>query len=405
MGYTKHAIKGISWVAAFRIATRGMSFIRTAIIARVLSPSQFGLYGIASLLLTMIEILTETGINIILVQSSEGIEKYLDTAWVVSICRGFLIASIIFFSSFWVAHFFHAPQAMTLLMVVSLVPLFRGFINPSIASFQKELKFNQEFYYRTTIFFVESIITIIFVFIFKNPIALVWGLVAGAAFEVLISFLFVRPLPKLAFEFAILKHIVSRGKWVTLSGIFQFFFQNGDNIVVGRMLGTGALGIYDMAYKMATLPISEISDTIARVTFPVYLKMADDKKRLRRAYLRTTGLVILLCIPISIVFLFFSKELVLILLGTKWLTAAPVFQLLAIFGIIQCILGNSGAVFLAKKKQEYTTINTFVGIVVMGILIVPFTYTFGLTGAGLAVICGSLATIPFTLFLLVKLLA
>jgi O-antigen/teichoic acid export membrane protein len=404
MGYTRHAIKGVSWIGAFRLSTRAMSFIRTIIVARILSPSQFGLYGIAALLLSMIEILTETGINIILVQTNEKIEEYLDTAWVVSLIRGFLISAIIFLSSFFVANFFHAPSAVSLIQLVSLVPLLRGFINPAVASFQKELRFDKYFFYSTSQFFVESIVTIIFILIFKSPIALIWGLVVGAAYEVAISFLFVRPLPKIHFHKEKLHHVVSRGKWVTLAGIFQYFFQNGDNIVVGRMLGTGALGIYEMAYKMATLPISEISDTIARVTFPVYVKIADDKRRLRRAFLRTTALVGLVSIPLGVVFLLFSKELVLFVLGPKWVVAAPVFQVLAIFGITQSILGNTGAVFLALKKQEYTTIITFVSIVFLSILIVPFTNMFGLVGAGVAVVTSSILTMPVLFYYLVKLL-
>lgn len=404
MGYTTHTIKGVSWVAAFRVATRVVSFLRTAIIARILSPAQFGLYGIAALLLTFIEILTETGINIILVQTQESIEKYVDTAWVVSILRGILIASVIFLSSFWVAGFFNAPQALPLLMLVSVVPFLRGFINPAVASFQKELNFRKEFIYRTSVFFVESVITLFLVFVLASPIALIWGLVIGAAFEVTISFLFVRPLPRLVFHAPALRHIVSRGKWVTLAGIFQYLFQNGDNIVVGRMLGSGALGMYEMAYKMAMLPITEISDVITRVTFPVYVKISEDKERLRRAYLKTTALVALACIPVGAVFILFPKELVLLILGPKWIAAAPVFQVLAVVGVIQAIIGNAGAVYLAKKKQEYTTINTLVGLIVMGILIVPFTSIFGLIGAGLAVIVGALVMLPVSLYFLIKLL-
>lgn len=402
MGYTRHAIKGVSWIAAFRIATRGMSFLRTAIIARILSPAQFGLFGIASLMLTMIEILTETGINIVLIQTEDGIEKYVNTAWIVSIVRGIVISSIIFFSSFFVGQFFKAPEAIPLLMLVSIVPLLRGFINPAVAKFQKELHFDQEFYYRTSIFLVESIITIVFVVLYQTPIAIIWGLIAGALFEVLISFLFVRPLPQFAFEYAVAKHIISRGKWVTMAGMFQYFFQNGDNIVVGRMLGTSALGIYDMAYKMATLPITEISNVIVRVTFPVYTKIADDKDRLRRAYVKTLLLVCCIAIPLGAIFIFFPKELVLLLLGPKWIEAVPVFQVLAVFGITQAIVGDSGAVFLAAKKQEYTTIITFVGIVVMAILIIPFTNIFGLIGAGLAVVVGSFAMVPVIAYFLYK---
>lgn len=404
MGYARQAITGISWMGGFRVATRGMSFLRTAIIARVLSPAQFGLFGITSLVLNMIEIITETGINIVLVQTDEGIEKYVDTAWVISILRGCLIALVIFISSFWVAEFFHAPDAVSLLMLVSVVPLLRGFINPAVASFQKELHFHKQFFYSTSEFFVESIVTIILVLLFKSPSAIVWGLIAGAAFEVVISFAFVKPWPKLFFEKNIFAHVIGRGKWVTLTGIFSYFFQNGDNIVVGRMLGTSSLAIYDMAYRMAMLPITEISNVISQVTFPVYVKISGDKVRLRNAYLKTTGLVALVCIPLGIIFLVFPKELVLLILGAKWLQAVPVFQLLAVFGIVQAIVGNAGTVFLAFKKQEYITMITLVGIIVMGVLIVPFTYKFGLIGAGIAVLVGSFSTLPLVGYFLIKLL-
>lgn len=404
MGYARHAIRGMSWVGAFRLSTRAFSFIRTAIIARILSPSQFGLYGIAALLLSMIEILTETGINIILVQSKEKIEEYIDTAWIVSILRGIIISLVIFLSSFFVAQFFSAPEAVSLIMLVSVVPLIRGFINPAVAQFQKELQFDKEFYYKTSIFFIESIFTILLVVTLQSPIALIWGLIGGALFEVIISFLYIRPLPKIAFDFQVMKHIISRGKWVTMAGIFSYFFQNGDNIVVGRMLGTGALGIYEMAYKMAMLPITEISNVIVRVTFPVYVKIVDDKARMRKAYFKSLFFVTAFCVPIGLVFLLFSQELVHIILGPKWSAAAPVFQILAIVGVLLAILGDSGAVFLAHKKQEYTTINTFVGLFVMALLLIPFTNMFGLIGAGLAVIAGALAMIPVTLYLLAKLL-
>ena len=103
-------------------------------------------------------------------------------------------------------------------------------------------------------------------------------------------------------------------------------------------------------------------------------------------------------------FVLFSEELVLLILGEKWIAAAPVFQVLAVFGITQALVGDTGAVFLALKKQEYTPIITFVGILVMAILVVPFTYMFGLVGAGLAVVAGSLAMIPVILYFLIKLL-
>ena len=87
MGYTRDVIKGVSWLGGIRVSTRALVLIKTLIIARILTPSQFGVFGIAILLLTFIEIVTETGINIFLVQNREKVDKYLGTAWIISIAR------------------------------------------------------------------------------------------------------------------------------------------------------------------------------------------------------------------------------------------------------------------------------------------------------------------------------
>src|SRR4029079_5244964 len=99
MGYTRETIKGISWLGAFRIFTRALSFLRTLVVARVLNPFQFGIFGIATLVLAFIEVMTETGINIFLVQNKERVEEYIDTAWIVSILRGLVISTAIILCS------------------------------------------------------------------------------------------------------------------------------------------------------------------------------------------------------------------------------------------------------------------------------------------------------------------
>ena len=102
MGYTKQALKGITWIGFFRVATRGISYIRIIILARILTPSQFGTADIALLILSITEVFTETGINIFLIQQKEKIDKYVNTAWIVSIIRGLLIALVIFISASYV---------------------------------------------------------------------------------------------------------------------------------------------------------------------------------------------------------------------------------------------------------------------------------------------------------------
>lgn len=402
MGYKKDAIKGVSWIGLLRIVTRGMSFIRTAVIARLLNPAQFGLFAIATLVLTLVETLTETGINSFLIQEKEHISKYINSAWIVSIIRGTLISLAIIISAPFVAEFFKSSGAYELLLLVSIVPFLRGFINPAVVTFTKELDFHKEFYYRTSIFFVESLISIVLVFIFASPAGLVWGLIGGALHEVFVSHLFVKIRPSLVYNGGLIKKIISRGKWLTAAGFFDYFFYNGDNIVVGRMLGKSALGLYDMTYRISLLPITEVANVAATVMFPVFTKFSDDTKRLRNAYLKITSSIALLTIPIGLILYFFPREIILILLGSKWLDAVPVLQVLTAFGVIRSITNPSGAVFLAVKKQQYITLLTFIGAATLLIVIVPFINYFGLIGAGLSAVVASLVQIPFLIYLLFK---
>lgn len=400
MGYTKDAVKGISWIGGLRVITRVISYVRTAIIARILSPSQFGIFSITTIVLSLLEIVTETGINAFLIQHDEDIEKYLSTAWVISILRGFFIAFFIFLLAPFIASFFRTPDAVLLIQVVSIVPLIRGFINPAIVRFQKDLKFHKEFYYRASIFFVESFVSIILVFLLASPLALVWGLIAGALFEVSISYLFVKPFPQFAFDFAKSKYIIHRGKWLTLTGIFSYLFHNGDNIVVGRVLGASSLGIYDMAYKLSTLPITEVSVVINQVTFPVYVKIGEERKRLWRAFLRTLLLVTIVSVPIGLILIFFAKEIILIVLGSKWTGSIPVLQVLAVFGVVQAIASTANSLFMGLKKQEYVSAITLSGLFVLAVIIIPFVTVYGLIGVGYAVTIATVATVPVVCYYL-----
>ncbi len=402
MGYLRTAVIGVSWIGALKFFSRGSSVFRTIIIARILSPSQFGVFGIATLMLSLIETLTETGINVVLVQRKENIEEYINTAWIISIARGILIFLAIFLSAGLVAAFFKSQDAYNLLVLISFAPLIRGFINPSVAKFQKELNFKKEFYYRISIVLVETLISLLLVVVTRDPISLVWGLVGGAIFEVIVSFYVVNPRPRFNFEKNIFKDIISHSKWITSSGIFGYLFGNGDNIVVGRVLGTSSLGIYDMAYTIALLPTTELAEVVAKVTFPVYVQFAEDKKRLRRAYMKTTVTIAAATLPLVLLFIFFPIELIRIFLGEKWIEAAGALQIMSVFAFIAAVFSPSGAIFYAVKKQKYNFFISILAFLVMIALIYPLILSFGIVGAGIAATLGSLSTLPLLLYFLYK---
>lgn len=402
MGYFNKTVKGVSWVGAFRITTRGVSFLRTIILARILAPAQFGVFGIATLAVVFLEIMTETGINVFLIQKKQSLEKYINTAWVVSIFRGVLIFLFLLVAAGPISTFFNSPDARSAILLISLVALIRGFINPSIVSFQKELKFKNEFWFKFVIFSFDSAVAIIVSLLTKSATGMVLGLIAGATLELIMSFTFVRPRPRFEFSAGKLREVVSTGKWLTGAGIFQLLFRQGDDAVVGKLLGESRLGIYQVAYKISTLPISEITDVVGRVTFPVYVKISSDMRRLRRAFIKTTVAITILAIASGIFLFIFGEFMVNLFLGERWLEVVPLLKILVVFGVIQSIANSTNSLLLARKMQKYVTISNFVNVLGMGITIIPLTYAFGLQGSAVAPIIGSLLGLPLSLIFVRK---
>lgn len=391
-------------MGSLRGSTRVIAYARIAILARILTPAQFGIYGIASLVLAFLEIMTETGINVFLVQDEGEIKNYINTAWVVSIIRGILISLIIIVASPFISSFFNSPDAVSVIYLIALVPFMRGFINPSVVQFQKELQFNKEFWFRFVTFTTNTVVSVVVGYFTKSAASLVWGLFVAAGLEVIISFVFVTPRPKIAFEKEKIKRVMARGKWLTMAGLFDYLFSQGDDIVVGRLLDTGSLGLYSVAYKVSTLPVTEMGEVFNKVTFPIYTKILRDKNRLWRAFVKILGTTSLLVIPFGLVLFFFSKQVVLILLGNQWLSAEIVVKILAIFGVSRSLIKTANPLFLASKKQEYITLVNLVSILGMAITIIPFINGYGVVGAAWASLVGVGLSIPPTLYLTAKIL-
>lgn len=386
------------------MVTRLLSFAKTIVIARILTPSQFGTFGIANLVLVFVEIVTETGVNTFLIQNKEDIKKFINTSWIVSMVRGLIIALLIIASSPFIAKFFNSQDSFKLLLLISLVPFLRGFINPSVVTFQKELRFNKEFYYRSSTFFVETFFSILLVLWMRTIESLIYAILIGVLYEVILSFLIVKPTPSFSFNFPLFKKVIGYGKWITANTIFNYFFQHTDDISVARLLGTPSLGVYDMAYRISLVPISDVADVITKVTFPVYVKISGDTERLKRAFLRTLLIVFALVVPIGVVLFVFPKEIVTLVLGSKWIEAVPVLKVLAIFGIVRAISVFSSSIFLSLGRQEKVTLVSFVGLLGLAVSIIPLVLSFGIVGAALSALIGASATLPVIFYYWYKLL-
>jgi lipopolysaccharide exporter len=402
MGYLINGLSGVGWMGSFRFITRLFAFVRIAILARLLSPEQFGIFGIASLSLVFVETITLTGVWIYIIQEKKKLEDFVNAAWFLSIVRGLSIALLLVVSSKFISGFFNSPESYGLLLLIASVALIRGFINPARIKYIKDLKFKKEFLFSFCIFTIDAAVTIITAYVLRSPVSLVYGLIAGAIMEVALSFKLIKPTPKFVYEPEKIKVFLSRGKWVTGSAIFKYFFEQGDDAVVGKLLGTSSLGIYQQAYKISTLPITEVARIFNQVTFPLFSIISEDKKRLKKAFLKTLLTTLLIVVPIGSVLHIYSYEIVLIVLGVNWVEVAPVLKVLAIFGVIHSITLSTYPLFNSLKKQNYVTLITFSEVFIMAITIIPLVFVYGTRGAGLSVLISSIISLPITFFMIHK---
>ena len=404
MGFLKQTLKGVGWMGRLRGISRVISLGKTVALARLLTPAEFGVFGIVVLTLALLEIFTETGVNAVLIQLKEKIEDFVDTAWVVSIIRGILIAFLMIISAPFLAKFFTAPAAVSLLILAAIIPFIRGFINPAIVSFQKELKFQKEFILRSITLLTDLIVSLVLVLLFRSVAGLIWGITASALMEVLFSFLWLPTKPGLKFEKEKFLTILSFGKWVTLSGIFSYLADRIDDIFVGRVLGVASLGIYQMAFKISNLSFTEITNVTSKVTFPVYSKIGGDKQRLKRAYLRTLSAIVLPSLFISSLLFLFPHQLIKIFLGSRWLGAAAPLRILALFGLIRATGSSAAPLFLSVGKPKLMAKITGIKFLILSLLLVPLSLKFQLIGTSLAVLFSSLSIQPIVWINVIKIL-
>lgn len=402
MSYLKKTIGGFFWTSALSGSIRIMAFAKIAILARILLPSQFGEFAVVGMVLAFLEIVTETGINVFLLQEKDSLARFIDTAWVVSIARGIIISALMIFAAAPVADFFQIPDVRNLIVLASLIPALRGFINPANIRFQKDLNFSRDFWYRFSIVFAEIGLTVVLALATKTASSLVLGLVGAAIYEVFASWMFVTPRPKLKLDYDQVGQIISKGKWVTGFGLFDYVFTTIDNVVVGRLLGSTDLGIYQNAYKLSLLPSTQVNDIYYKTTTPVYVKMKEEKKSIVRAVTLGTGALVVLQVVVGIAIYFLADWLVRITLGANWLGAIPVVKVLAGLSIVRGMAFSFNSLFVALHKQKYVAVATFCSMVVMGILIVPMVAKNGLVGAAQAAIIGAAAALPVVVVGVVK---
>lgn len=376
--------KGGFWVFLLRIINRGFGLIRLIILARILSPNDFGLMGIALLTMSALETFSQTGFQAALIQKKEDIQSYLDSAWTVLILRGLILFTILYFIAPYAAIFFNTPEAKPIIQVIGFAILLRAFTNIGVIYFQKELEFRKQFIYQFSGILADFIVAITAVLILKSVWALVLGLLAGNIVRCFVSYLIHPYRPHLSKDLGRAKELFGFGKWIMGSSILIFLITQGDDIFVGKILGTTALGFYQLAYRISNMPATEITHVISQVTFPAYSKLQNNISKLREAYLKVLQVTAFLSFPIAGLIFILAPDFTKIFLGEKWMPMVPAMMVLCVFGAARSLGATNGSLFTGSGNPRFDTKVAFIKLILLAILIYPLTKKWGITGAALA---------------------
>jgi O-antigen/teichoic acid export membrane protein len=382
---SEKVVYGGIWVFITRIISRLFQFIRTIILARLLAPNDFGLFGIALLSLNALQQLSQTGFNQALIQKKENINLYLNSAWTIQIIRGFILGSILFFIAPLIASFFNTPRAVMLVRVIGIALFIKELRNIGIVYFKKELEFHKQFLYEFSGTIADVIVALTIAFIYRSVWALIFGLLAGNLVRFIISYVVHNYRPKLHLDWSKSKELFNFGRWVLGSSVLIFLITQGDDIFVGKLLGVAALGFYQLAYRISNMPATEITHVISQVTFPAYSKLQNDTPKLREAYLKVLQLTAFLSFPIAGLIFVLSSDFTRIFLGEKWMPMVPAMQMLVFAGLVRSIAATAGPIFQAVGKPKIDTRWQIVRLFVIATLIYPCIIKWGILGASIVV--------------------
>jgi len=377
-------------------SSRIISLAKIAVIARILTPADFGSFGIIVLVVGISEIFSDLGIQTFLIQSRSNIDRYISSGWALQLLRGFFLCLLILLLAYPLSLFFKQPNLGSLIALGALIPLIKGFENLYVVKFQKELLFQKELIYRLVIILADFATSVTLAIFTHSVIALVAGIIGSSLAGTVYSWIFIKEKPTFAVEINKIKEIMHSSKWITANGILYYLTTQLDAIIIGRFLGTGNLGLYQISQKFSFTPMQEIADIIGKVSFPFYTKISNDLNRFRQAYLKTLLGLGLIEIIIAVTLFSFSKTVIQILLGPQWLETEDLFKLFVTYGFLAAVIGTNGSFFLSIGRQDILTkLSLFRLLIIIPLIIFGIQY-WGVQGVVYALIASLLLIAPFS---------
>lgn len=340
--FRRSVLESAAWSVALRWSIRLLGLVSTAILARLLTPADFGLVAMGMLVVGFVDAWLAFGLDTALIQNQTASRLHYDTAWTIRILQSLIVAIGVACAAPYAAVYFDEPRVTLVIWTLCLGLPISAVSNIGVVTFRKELEFHKEFKLNVSAKVLSFLLTVGTALWLRNYWALVVGILGGQILGCALSY-FMHPYrPRLSL--AKLRDLWSFSQWMLVRSIGHFAEMRADEAIVGGVGSTRQMGLYSVAAELGRLPGSEIAAPLNQALVPSFAKLQSERDRLATAYLNVLGTVLAVTLPASIGLALVAQEAILVLMGPQWVEAIPLLALLSVSGAIRS--GESLAVSL-----------------------------------------------------------
>jgi O-antigen/teichoic acid export membrane protein len=353
------------------------------VLARLLSPQDFGLQGMVVVVTGFLGLFRDAGLGSATVQKHEVTHEQTSTLFWINVAVGAILAALCVALAPLIVAFYHEPRLYWIAVVSGATFLFNGLATQHGALLQRGMRFVTQAKIDVLSLTVGSGTGVVMAMLgwrYWSLVGMAMAISIVGAVAVWIAVPWVPGPPRRRSGIRSMLHF---GGLATCNSFVVFLAWNAEKLLLGRFWGPDALGLYGRAFQLVTLPVQQLNGALGNVAFPALSRIQNDAKRLARSFLRAFSLLISLTIPITITCALFAEEIVRILLGPKWMEAAPIFRLLAPVALVFAVANPlSWLVMSTGRAGRALSISTATTpLVIVGILL-------GLSRGPIGVACG-----------------
>jgi PST family polysaccharide transporter len=402
MSLKKQFISSTIYVAITKYSSILIGLIITAILSRLLTPDDFGLIAIVSVLAVFFNLLGELGIGPTIIQKKELSQQDISSIFSFTVFIGFVLALIFFSLSSLIGSFYKEPVLIKICQLFSLNIFFSCINIVPNALLLKNKKFKFLMFRQLSIQLICGTLGILSALIGWGVYALLVHSISSILFTLLVNYIH-NPIQIVKVTGSSLKKIASYSMYQFLFGFINYFSRNLDKLLIGKFLSPAALGYYEKSYRLMLLPVDNLTHVFTPSIQPFFSDFQDDKHRIYTSYLQIVQLLAFIGFPLSVFLHFAADELILLIFGNQWTASIPVFKILAWSAGIQIILSSSGSIFQAANDTKRLFLAGFLSALLMiGAICIGIFFFKSLDAVAYALLCAFSINFFQSYYILIK---